>query len=247
MGVNTIQLYLGYNTKERNTTIGMPELMEVQIAKQKQKAAAAAAMARRNNRSSPAHHNRASSSGSTVESAWDESPPAAPRRGNTVTFAGGVEDGDEDDEEASEALSPNATRLASSIHFSAPEIGDEYDEIRRNESEEYERHFNELANRGMLASAIIRMPERERLHLGEDVYAFVFACPFLSVPFWFAIYFICTKYTIFLCMLSTGIERDGEYPGPWEPSGAWASPCDPDRAGWTVQAVKFLLIPVVSS
>lgn len=224
VGSKTIQLFLNYNTKERNTTIGMPELMEVQLAKEK-----AAARARRNRNSTS--HQRNISNGSTVPS-WDDSPPGR-KTGNRVSFAEAIITPQESAESASKSVSIMSTP-DSPTQMQFRDSQEEWinSQNQRRISSEEEARFNELAAKGMLPKGFAMMPERERLYLSEDVYAFVFACPICSAPFWFAMYFIVTKYTIFWCMLLNSLTRDGDYRGPSQ---------------WTVQAVKFLLIPVVSS
>jgi len=216
VGSKTIQLFLNYNTKERNTTIGMPELMEVQLAKEK-----AAARATRNRNSTA--HQRNISNGSTVPS-WDDSPPGR-KTGNRVSFADAIVT----PESAKSASIMSTPDSPTQMHFRDSQEEWINSQTQRRISSEEEERFNELVAKGMLPKGFAMMPERERLYLSEDVYAFVFACPICSAPFWFAMYFIVTKYTIFWCMLLNSLTRDGEYRGPSQ---------------WTVQAVKFLLIPV---
>jgi len=114
------------------------------------------------------------------------------------------------------------------------------------ESQRQEDIMEELAQKGMLHSVLSKMPERERLPLKEDVYAFIIVCPVWSVPFWYAMYCILLKYTIYSILL-TDIKNDGMYAetgideetGDIIPAEDW----DGERQK-LVQAVKFFLIPV---
>jgi len=116
-----------------------------------------------------------------------------------------------------------------------------YFETQRNEDT-----IEELAHKGMLHSALASMPDRERLPLAEDVYAFIIVCPVFSVPFWYAMYCIILKYIIYSILLSD-IKNDDMYldvgidadTGAIIPADEWDGERNRD-----VQVVKFFLIPV---
>ncbi|VEU40056.1 unnamed protein product [Pseudo-nitzschia multistriata] len=103
---------------------------------------------------------------------------------------------------------------------------------RKRTSFEIDRMIEEDASRDIInfeMRGVNAFQDKERLNISEDIYSFVFACPYWSKEFWFAIYFICTKYICFGILMSN-ISMDNQYHG-----------CI------MVQVVKFFLIPVAIS
>lgn len=114
------------------------------------------------------------------------------------------------------------------MHFRNTSAKSRENHSKEDESSRFEEEMEAEAERGILnvALSVSVFASRERLHLAEDVYAFILACPICSGPFWFAVYFILVKYICYSVLLS-GIQNDHLFDGQA-----------------IVQVVKFFLIPV---
>ena len=107
-------------------------------------------------------------------------------------------------------------------HFWATTVENDDDEDL-----EHEEAFDAAPDTRAAATSL--PPAAARLHLSEDVYAFIAVCPIRSVIFPLSLYVIFVKYTIYAILLQD-IETDHDY------SYTGAIPL--------VQVVKFFLIPV---